>query len=66
VLNLQSKKIKKGAKMLTEKMYNEMLHDFNNGGIKKNYPNLSRYERIELIKHFAKSPLCPCDLPHKK
>jgi hypothetical protein len=53
-----------GAKMLTEKMYNEMLHDFNNGGIKKSYPNLTHYERVTLIKHFAKGPKCPCDKIH--
>ena len=50
--------------MLTEKMYNEMLHDFNNGGIKKSYPNLTHYERVTLIKHFAKGPTCPCSQSH--
>jgi len=51
--------------MLTEKMYNEMLHDFNVDGIKKSYPNLTHSERVALIKHFATGPKCPCDLPHK-
>lgn len=51
--------------MLTKKMYDEMLHDFNSIGIQKNYPNLTHYERVELIKHFAKGPKCPCDLSHK-
>lgn len=51
--------------MLTDKMYEEMLHDFNNGGIQKSYPNLTTHERISLIKHFATGPKCPCDLPHK-
>jgi len=50
--------------MLTQEMYDEMLHDFANEGIQKNYPNLTTYERISLIKHFAKGPKCPCDKPH--
>jgi hypothetical protein len=50
--------------MLTDEMYEEMLHDFNNGGITKNYPNLNTFERVALIKHFAKGPKCPCDKPH--
>ena len=50
--------------MLTQKMYDEMLHDFANEGIQKNYPNLTTYERVALIKHFAKGPKCPCDKPH--
>jgi hypothetical protein len=51
--------------MLTQKMYDEMLHDFNNGGITKNYPNLTTYEREALIKHFARGPKCSCKRPHK-
>lgn len=50
--------------MLTQKMYDEMLHDFANDGVQKNYPNLTLQERVMLIKHFAKGPKCPCDKPH--
>jgi hypothetical protein len=53
--------------MLTDKMYLEMVHDYNNGGITKSYPNLTTFERVALIKHFAKNdPKCSCPLTHKE
>ena len=45
-------------------MFDEIVHDFNDGGVMKFYPNLTLTQRIRLIQYLATGPKCPCDKPH--
>ena len=68
VLDLQSKKIKKGAKMLTEKTLNKIVYEYQHGGVQNYHPEISLSERKALLKYLFSLPskCAPeCEATHK-